>query len=236
MASRRGNGIGKTILLLFLICILVLGGLLWFDYLGLITAKQFFAPVYNLIGLSPQTSATLTSGNTIFSDIDEDRYAKRLEALNIRTQELDKREQDIVLAEQRNVQIEQELEDRRIAQEEREKTFNNTIKKYDDREVNIVQNVQNLTGMQPQNAVDIMIAMDDQDVIDILRKADEMAAAEGSASMVAYWLSLMPPERAAQIQRKMLIKPTSLEAVSAVTDTAAAPAAAATTAPAAAQQ
>jgi hypothetical protein len=29
--------------------------------------------------------------------------------------------------------------------------------------------------------------------------------------MVAYWLSLMPAERAAQIQRKMLEKPETLE-------------------------
>ena len=219
MASYKRRNVGKTILLLFLILILILGGLLWFDYLGLITTKQLFSPVYRLLGLEPQSSVTVTSGVSIFSDIDEDRYAKRLEALNIRTQELDKREQDILLAEQKNNQIAQELEDRRISQEEREKTFNNTVKKYDDREVNIVQNVQNLTGMQPQNAVDILVAMDDQDVIDILRKADEIAAEEDSASMVAYWLSLMPADRAAQIQRKMLSKPSSLEAVSDITDT-----------------
>ena len=96
MASYKRRNVGKTILLLFLILILILGGLLWFDYLGLITTKQLFSPVYRLLGLEPQSSVTVTSGVSIFSDIDEDRYAKRLEALNIRTQELDKREQDIL--------------------------------------------------------------------------------------------------------------------------------------------
>jgi flagellar protein FlbB len=53
--------------------------------------------------------------------------------------------------------------------------------------------------------------MDDQTVIDVLRKVEEIAAAEGSSSMGSYWLSLMPSDRAAEIQRKMLSKPESLD-------------------------
>ena len=96
-------------------------------------------------------------------------------------------------------------------QEEREKTFNNTVKKYDDREVNIVQNAKNLTGMPPESAVAILNAMEDQDVIDTLRKVEEIAQEEGTMSMVAYWLSLMPADRVATIQRKMVSKPKTLE-------------------------
>jgi flagellar protein FlbB len=55
-----------------------------------------------------------------------------------------------------------------------------------------------------------MLAMDDQDVIDALRKTEEIAQAEGTTSIVSYWLSLMPPERAAEIQRKMVSRPPSL--------------------------
>ena len=72
--------------------------------------------------------------------------------------------------------------------------------------------MQNLEGMQPTNAVNILVEMGDQDVIDVLRRADEKAAANNTSSMVAYWLSLMPSARAATIQRKMANKPTSLEA------------------------
>ena len=53
--------------------------------------------------------------------------------------------------------------------------------------------------------------MDDQDVIDVLRKATEVAQRNGSASLVAYWLSLMPAERAAVIERKMANKPLHME-------------------------
>ena len=206
-----GKSIGKSIVLLLLIVILVLFGLLWFDYLGVIQAKKFFSPVYRLLGLEPQTTVAPSSPEDMMeADLDNDRYAKRLEALDARVEELDKREKDVKDAEASNAQVAQELSDQKAALEDREKTFNNQIKKYDDRSINIDAIVANLEGMQPANAVAIMTAMDDQDIIDVLRRANEKAAASGSSSMVAYWLSLMPADRAAEIQRKMANKPSSL--------------------------
>lgn len=208
----RGKGLGKTIVLLFLVVILILIGLMWFDYLGVVNAKKIFAPVYKLFGLVPQTSVSITNNDPVLmSNLDDDRIEKRLEALEIRSQELDKREEELKKLEEQNLQISQELDDLRKSQEEREKTFNNTVKKYDDREVNIVQNAKNLTGMPPESAVAILNAMEDQDVIDTLRKVEEIAQEEGSMSMVAYWLSLMPADRVATIQRKMVSKPKTLE-------------------------
>lgn len=208
----RGKTLAKSILLIILLIILVLGGLLWFDYLGVIQAKHMFAPVYKLFGMAPQTTQAPSSpDNLVEADLDNDRFAKRIESQNIRTEELDKREADIKTSEDKNTQIAQELTDKQSELEEKEKTFNNEVKKYDDRRVNIEQIVQNLEGMQPKNAVDIMNKMDDQDVIDVLRRADEDAAAAGTSSMVAYWLSLMPADRAAEIQRKMANKPLSLD-------------------------
>lgn len=205
------KGLGKTFVLLFLVILMALLGSLWFDYLGIIQAKKLFAPVYRLFGLEPQLSVSHADVDFIPADLDSDRFAKRLAALDLREQELDRRESEIALLEAKNQQIMQDLEDRRKSQEEREKTFNNAVKKYDDREVNIVQNAQNLTGMPPAKAVDIMLAMDDQDVIDVLRKTDEIAKAAGTNSMVSYWLSLMPAERVAELNRKMAGKPASIE-------------------------
>ena len=203
--------LGKSILLIILIVILVLFGMLWFDYLGIIHAKKTFAPLFKMVGLAPQTSMTADNPKQLVeADLDNDRFAKRLEALEIRAEELSKRESDVQLAEDANVQVALELEDKEKTLVEREKTFNNLVKKYDDRSVNIEQIVANLNGMPPKNAVAILVAMDDQDVIDVLRKADEVAAARGEASTVAYWLSLMPGERAAEIQRKMANKPLSI--------------------------
>lgn len=208
----RGNGgIGKSIFLLILIIILVLGGLLWFDYLGVIHAKKVFAPVYKLVGLAPQTSVTATTSKPLTADLDEDRLAKRIEALDIRTQELDKRENDIVKIEEQNEAIAKELEDRKKSQDEREKTFNNQVKKYDDRSLNIETIASYLNSMPPKTAVEELLSHDDQDIIDILRKADEMAAASKQTSLSSVWLMNMPAERAATIQRKMANKPESLD-------------------------
>ena len=208
----RGNGgIGKTIFLLILIIILVLGGLLWFDYLGVIHAKKMFAPAYKLVGLAPQTSVTATTSKPLTADLDEDRLAKRIEALDIRKQELDKRESDIVKIEEQNEAIAKELEDRKKSQDEREKTFNNQVKKYDDRNTNIETIASYLNSMPPKTAVEELLSHDDQDIIDILRKDDEMAAANKQTSLSSVWLMNMPAERAATIQRKMANKPESLD-------------------------
>ncbi|HAC31527.1 MAG: flagellar protein FlbB [Treponema sp.] len=207
----RGNGLGKSIVLLLLIAIIILGGLLWFDYLGIIQAKSVFAPVYKLLGKQTQTSVTATSTKPLEADLDSDRLAKRLEALEIRKQELDKREQDISRTESANEAVAKELEDRQKSQEEREKTFNNEVKKYDDRNVNIEQISTYLTSMPPKTAVEQLMGMDDQDVIDIFRKTDALAAAARTASMTSVWLMNMPAERAAVIQRKMASKPESLD-------------------------
>ncbi|MBO5825538.1 MAG: flagellar protein FlbB [Treponema sp.] len=202
---------GKSFVLILIIVILVLGGLLWFDYLGIIKAKSFFSPLYKLMGKEPQTSATATQSNPLVANLDEDRLKKQREALDIFKEELDKREADVQAAEKQSAQIALELAEREKNQEEREKTFNQTVKKYDDKNINVEQIANNLNGMRPEAAVDILIAMDDQTVIDVLRKVEEIAVRDGSASMGSYWLSLMPSERAAEIQRKMISKPETLE-------------------------
>ena len=205
------KSLGKSVVLLIIILILLVGGLLWFDFLGVLNVKSVFSPLYKMMGKTPQTSTTVTQSKPLVSNLDEDRLRKQREANDLFKEELDKREQDILDLENQNAQIAAELSEREKNQEEREKTFNLTVKKYDDKNINVEQIARNLNGMRPQAAVDILVAMDDQTVIDVLRKVEEIAAAEGSSSMGSYWLSLMPSDRAAQIQRKMISKPESLD-------------------------
>lgn len=204
------KSVGKSIVLIMLIIVMALGGLLWFDYLGFIHVKSVFVPVYKLMGKDPQTSVTATSTKPITSDLDQSRLDKQREALSILEEELSQRESDIEQKEKLNEQIALELSEREKSQEEREKTFNNILKQYDDKEVNIEQIALNLNGMRPEAAVNILLAMDDQNVIDVLRKVEEIAKRDGASSMGSYWLSLMPADRAAEIQRKMLSKPEKL--------------------------
>lgn len=205
------KSLGKSLVLIIIILILLIGGLLWFDHLGVVHVKSVFAPAYKVIKKDPQTSKTATQSKPLVANLDEDRLQKQRESLEIFKEELDKREEDIQVVEKQNEQVSLELAEREKNQEEREKTFNLTVKKYDDKNINVEQIAKNLNGMQPKAAVDILIAMDDQTVIDVLRKVEELAAADGSSSMGSYWLSLMPSDRAAEIQRKMISKPEALD-------------------------
>jgi flagellar protein FlbB len=104
-------------------------------------------------------------------------------------------------------QMAQDLVDRQKALDERENSFNAMTEDADIRSRNIEQNARYLTGMPPDNAVAIIAAMSDQDAIDVFRKTEEIAQAEGTTSIVSYWLSLMPSDRAAELQRKMAGRP-----------------------------
>ena len=190
---------------------MLIGGGLWLDYLDVISVKKTFAPLYTVLGKTPQTSTTATQSKPLVANLDEDRLAKIQESLLLQAETLDKRESDIAAKENQLEQTALELSEREKNQEEREKTFNLAVKKYDDKNVNVEQIATNLNGMAPKNAVDILVAMDDQTVIDVLRKVEELAKANGTSSMGSYWLSLMPSERAAEIQRKMINKPESLD-------------------------
>ena len=206
MAEYRQRGVaGRIILLLFLIIILAGGGILWFDYLNVIDAKTFLAPLYGLIGLEGRKQPELPAGGTL--NLNDERYAILLEAMELRNMELDRKDIDIKNRLGEIEQMAQELEERQKGLEEQEKSFNALVLEADTRSRNVEQISINLTGMPPQRAVGILVEMDDQNIIDVLRKTEEIAAAEGTTSIVPYWLSLMPPERAAELNRKMAARP-----------------------------
>ncbi len=207
--ARLGSNrvLGRALLLILLILALAAGGLAWFDYLGLVDAKVVLGPVYRAMGIPAKRGAAIPAESPAL--LDEERFAKRLQSLDIRSEELDKRESDIAKAESEVGQKAQQLEERAKAIDDREKSFNETVKQYDDRKANIDQNALYLTGMPPTKAVEILKSLDDQSVIDIFRAVEAQAKASGNVSIVPYWLSLMPPDRSADIQRKMTIKPTT---------------------------
>lgn len=198
--------VGRIIVLLLLIIVMAFGGIVWFDYLNVIDAKTVLAPLYRLIGLEGRSQPKMPEGEEYLS-LDAERLAVRLEALELRSMEMDKQEQEMQSRRGEIEQMAQELEERQTALDEREKSFNALTEQAEIRSRNVEQNARYLNGMPPENAVGIIAAMDDQDAIDVLRKTEEIAQAEGGASIVSYWLSLLPPERAAELQRKMAGRP-----------------------------
>jgi len=203
--------IGKSLLLLLLVIVLAIGGLMWFDYLNVIDAKHVLSPIYRFIPFisgEPRTQPRVSADEIL--NLDTERLNIRLEALELQRMEMDTIRRELYSQRGEIVQMAQELEERQNALDERENSLRAERLDAENRTRNIEQNARYLTGMPPQNAVNIIAALDDQDAIDIIRKTEEIAQAEGTMSIVAFWFSLMDPMRAAELQRKMAGRPASL--------------------------
>ncbi|MDR2398431.1 MAG: flagellar protein FlbB [Spirochaetaceae bacterium] len=207
-SSGKPRILGKIIVLLLLILVLAGGGFVWFDYLNVIDAKTLLSPLYRFMGREGRSSGTLADDE--FLSLDAERLAIRLEALELRSLELEKQEQDIQSRRGEIEQMAQALEERQKALDERETSFNALVQAVENKSNNVEQVARYLTGMPPQQAVGIITEMEDQDAIDVFRKAEELAQIEGTASIVSYWMSLLPADRAATLQRKMVGRPVTI--------------------------
>ena len=74
MAGSTRSGL-RIILLILLIVVLFLGGLLWFDFLGIINVRYRFAPVLKLVGF--ETPLELTNNDDILL-LDRERLDKQV--------------------------------------------------------------------------------------------------------------------------------------------------------------
>lgn len=179
---------------------------MWFDYLGVIDVKDTLSPVLRLVGI--QGRSRVDAPESLFL-LDAERLAKLREAVDLHADDIRRMEDVLQGREQEILQKAAELDEQRKALQDQEKSFNERVRLFDNKRANIEQNARNLTGMPPARAVAILLNMDDQDMIDHLRMVEQIARDAGEDSVVAYWLSLMPSERAAVIQRKMAVKPQS---------------------------
>ncbi|MEX2443554.1 MAG: flagellar protein FlbB [Alkalispirochaeta sp.] len=201
--SRLG-AIPQIILLILLILILAAGGLFWFDYLGLVNARETFAPVVGMFGDDDD------SGIQAADDImlmDRLRLEKLQEAVDLREAELKEEEDRLQAARAELEEVQQRLDERAADLDEREVSLNEQLERYDNRRAVLEQNSQDLTSMRPANAVEILAGYDDQLLIDTLRVTEELAQEAGEVSLVSVWLSQLPADRAADIQRQMTLTP-----------------------------
>jgi flagellar protein FlbB len=201
--------LGRVVVMIIMIIALALGGIFWFDYLGIVDAKGFFAPALKLVGVKTRTGQALPADAPAL--LDDERFAKQIAAVEAMRQELDARDKAAAEKQAAVEAMAQEIADRAKTLDERENSFKQMAERYDNKRANIEQNARYLTGMPPADAVKILAASDVQTVIDVLRAVEELAAKSGEASVVSYWLSLLPAEKSAEIQRKMNAKPATLD-------------------------
>jgi len=203
--------LGRTILLLLLILVLSVGGLVWFDFLNVIDAKSVLAPLHKILPFVPgEPRSQPVIGEDDLINLDAERLAIRLEMIELRNMELDTQKRDFDAQYAELMQMVEELEVQRKALEDKEISLRAQTEDAENKDSNVDQLARYLTGMPPQNAVNILVGLDDQNAIDIIRKTEEIARTEGTTSIVAFWFSLMEPAKAAELQRKMAGRPPSL--------------------------
>jgi flagellar protein FlbB len=202
---RNANVVGRIFGLLVLIAILAAAGLFWLDVLGLIDARSTALPLLKAVGLTG-TDRRINPEDPLL--LDRERLMKREDALALYKEDLTLQESDLKKQNDELAQKQNSLAEREKAQEDRENSFNQIQKQAEDRRANLVQNSQYLNSMPPAKAVPILLQMGDQDLIDLLRVTEDEAKAQGQQSIVSAWIALMPPDRAAVIQRKMARKST----------------------------
>ena len=190
----------KIIFLLLLIIVIALGGIFWFDRLGLIDYMKVIGP------FSKYLPSFLKKGEVVEEDpllLEKELLAKREKALEEKKRELESYEKKLKQKELELQEKEMKLAEEAKRLDEKEKVLTEKQREYDNYRENIKEQARYFTSMPPDAAVERLSKLDDLLVIDILRQIDRDAEEAGQVSLVPYYLSLMDPEKAATIQRKM---------------------------------
>ena len=193
----------RILVLVLLVLVLLVGGTLWFNYLGLIDARAVVAPVASLFGLRRPSEVDPIDDAVL---LDSARLAKREQALTLVSEEIARRERRLEDAAAELALLRDEIEAREAELRDREISFNQRVREDENRRARVEQISRNLTGMPPVNAVAILQGFEDQLLIETLQITEQRAAEAGEFSLVPFWLSQFPPQRAAEIQRKMTIR------------------------------
>jgi flagellar protein FlbB len=201
----RGGGMAKIFFLLVLIIALIVGGLAWLDFLGILDVKDQLAPITSLFGVEPRTEVQAPFSPML---LDADRLEKERESVAIERRGLESRAEELDLREAEVRQKESEVAEREESLDEKQNSLSEAIRQYDNKVANLEQTARYMMGMPPVDAVAIMEEYDVLDLVDLLRTSERLSREAGEASLVAYWLSIMPDrQRAAEIQSLLVEKP-----------------------------
>ncbi|KPJ86598.1 MAG: hypothetical protein AMS17_11760 [Spirochaetes bacterium DG_61] len=190
----------KILFLLLLILVILIGGIFWFDHLGLINYKRFIGPYERYLPSFMKRGESAVDEPLL---IEKEFLVKKEEMLLQKELELELRTQELEAWDLSLKENESKLKEEAVSLEEEKKVLSEKLREYDNYKDNIRRQAEYFTSMPPTAAVERLAKLDDLLAIDILRQIDTNAAEAGRLSVVPYFLSLMDPERAATLQRKM---------------------------------
>ncbi len=190
--------------LTLLVVILGVAGALWFDFLGLVDVTGFFAPALRWVGLQPREVVAEVDDALL---LEGSRLEKREDALALREDELTKRGTDVDGRETDLQLLADQLEAREAELEDRENSVNERLRQVENERAALVKLSGYLTNMPPADAVAQMVNYPDDLLLDVLLVTDELAHESGRASLVPFWLSQLPADRAAAVGERLSLLP-----------------------------
>jgi len=190
----------KILFLILLIIVIILGGIYWFDHLEIIDYKKVVGPFGKYLPAFMQRGEASAEDPKL---LETEFLLKREEVLNARASEIERQRNELQKKELELKESEARLAEEAKRLEEEKKILSEKQREYDNYKDNIKRQAQYFTSMPPEAAVERLSKLDDLLIIDILRQIDRDAEETGSLSVVPYYLSLMDPEKAAAVQRKM---------------------------------
>ena len=190
--------------LTLLVVILGVGGALWFDFLGLVDVTGFFAPALRWVGLQPREIEAEADDPFL---LEGSRLGKREEALALKEDELTQRELELDALQNELQLLADQLEEREAEVGDRENSVSERLRQVENERAALVKLSGYLTNMPPADAVAQMVNYSDDLLLDVLLVTDELAQESGQASLVPFWLSQLPADRAAAVGERLSLLP-----------------------------
>ncbi len=188
MPRRRINPVKARIVSLFFANVgVLLLGLLWLDYLGLLNISGYIKSKLYVASLKSRRAPT--------EAVLEGELYKREQALLEKERRLQVYEEQLKNKEHELALKEQELRKKEEELEKKWEELRAEEQKRNEREKRLQELAYYFSNMKPDRAVKRLEKLDDQTIIDIFDRMDK--------DVVAYYLMIMNPDRAARIAKKL---------------------------------
>lgn len=188
----------RILVLLFGNIALITIAIMIFDTLGIIDYRSF---VYENIPFARQLLEQKLEDPKLIEKESLLRYKEELDYLK---QSLDSREKQILEKEKEIMAKEAELQQRMTSIEELQRSLEQQQRIFRNYDEKITKIATYINSLPPEDAARILENMEDNTIVDVLLKIDEIAQREGTISISSFLLSKLPPDRAARISEKIL--------------------------------
>lgn len=184
----------KAIYLIILIIFVILVGVFWLDYIGLININKVYRSF-----VKTEVPSVLDAEDDEPSLIEREEFEKQKEKFLERIEELDRREANILQKEKELEKENEKLQEMRKGLELQKEKIEKDKNLYAGYKRNVTDLARKMVSIRPEEAIEIILNWEDTLIIDVLRQIDVEAEEAGTQSITSYLIGLMPRDRASRI-------------------------------------